>query len=465
MSRLSLRLAAAFLAFVIAGSLAIVFWMALEERRQSREQFAELARTTAELFKSQNYPLSPRTADPMSEALGVDLIFVKAEQGGVADPPWSEHLKPINMACFHSIQKPGVILDQYLNYPGIRGMISDIAPGRSLKSDGQKWEIVSWPLREGNHLALLRPTQEIWYQLPSLRTVGILFAFWLLSFGLAVVLARGIVGPLRSLAKRLPQIGEDGEESIPEAARKDEIGELARAYQSTRKQLAYERRAREQAERLATLGRMATGLAHEINNPVSAIKLHAQLLEGDAPSESIATILGENAKIEALVNQWMFLARPQPPAVAPCDLAELVAECIRTVSPAAAHANVTIHSKVAQVSAEVDRRRVAQAVCNVLMNAIHAMADGGELSVSSASEAGNVMLVFRDTGPGFSAAALSKATELFYSEKEGGMGIGLSVTGEILRAHGGELRIANGERGAVVTLVFPRREKAEPTKL
>jgi signal transduction histidine kinase len=359
------------------------------------------------------------------------------------------------MAFVLSSREPGKVLDQYLEYPNIRRILMDLAPGRTLKTDGPKWEIVSWPLKDGYFLSLLRPEQVWWTPTLNFRSAGILTAFWLLSASLAVVLARGIVGPLRSLAKRLPRIGDGGDDSLPEAARGDEIGELARAYQFTRKQLAEERRAREQAERLATLGKMATGLAHEINNPAAAIKLHAQLLEDDAPGESIATILSENAKIEALVNQWMFLARPQPPAVAQCDLADLVAECIRTVSPAAVHAKVDIVSDLTGALVDVDRRRIAQAVCNVLMNAIHAMSNGGELSISSAAHEGRQMLVFRDTGPGFSSAALDKATELFYSEKEGGMGIGLSVTAEILKAHGGELRIANCERGAVVTMVLP----------
>ena len=126
-------------------------------------------------------------------------------------------------------------------------------------------------------------------------------------------------------------------------------------------------------------------------------------------------------------------------------------DLIRVVAPAAAHAGVRIISEATSATASVDRRRIAQAVINVLMNAIHAMAGGGELRVTNTA----TTLIFHDTGPGFSAAALARATELFYSEKEGGMGIGLSVTAEILKAHGGELRIANGERGAVVTLFLP----------
>ena len=432
MSRLFIRFAATFLTFVIAGSLALVFWMSAEERRQSRELFAAMAKANADFVRT-GAPITERTALSLSEVLGVSVFFEQPDGRrfpntlpGRSDTQYSEKA--------FAWKWNDVVRDA-------SGLVTPM-PGEQ--------EMISVPLRDNFQLILLRDTPPL-RALRAGRTYFVLSAFWLISLALAAALARAIVGPLRALAKRLPHIAEENTEPLPEASRTDEIGELARAYQSTREQLSAERKAREQAERLATLGRMATGLAHEINNPVSAIKLHAQLLETDAPSESLTTILGENAKIEALVNQWMFLARPQPPAVAPCDLAALVAESIRTTSPAAAHAKVRIHADVANVSILADRRRLGQAIVNVLMNAIHAMASGGELHIQSA---GNE-LTFRDTGPGFSAAALARATELFFSEKEGGMGIGLSVTAEILKAHTGQLHITNSERGALVTFILP----------
>ncbi len=432
MSRLFLRLALAFVAFVIAGSLALVLWLGAEERRQSQELFAAMARTNARFLQT-GAPLTDRTALSLREVLGVKVYFESLNGSQIPNEPmWSP-------------QPYGELKAVMWNH---HDLVADASGEVRKMPDGQ--EAVAVPLRDDIRLVLLRerPPLGAW---KAGRTYAVLGAFWLISLALAGALARGIVRPLRTLAARLPHIADDGDEPLPEAARADEIGELARAYQTTRRQLADERRAREQAERLATLGRMATGLAHEINNPVSAIKLHAQLLETDVANESLAMILSENAKIEALVNQWMFLARPQPPAVAPCDIATLVAEALRTVAPAAAHAKVKVISEATSRTVQGDKRRLGQAITNVMMNAIHAMARGGELRIESAGNS----LIFRDTGPGFSATALARATELFYSEKEGGMGIGLSVTAEILKAHGGELRIENSADGAVVTFILP----------
>jgi signal transduction histidine kinase len=439
MNSIARRLVLPFVGFVVAGSLALVWWLGAEEQRQSREIFAAMARTNAEFIRAQNLPLTERTARSLSEVLGVRMIFTSPEKeqrfaGTDEHGLFREHEKLAQL----SLAREGEV-----------------------QSDG-RYEAVSralsLPSGPGSHVILIRPISQT-SLLAQPRTVLILAAFWTLSLALAWALARGIVRPLRTFAARLPRIAEENPEPIPEAERQDEIGQLARAYAETRAQLVTERTAREQAERLATLGRMATGLAHEINNPVAAIKLHAQLLEGEIsgiPPERLEIILAECGKIESLVSQWMFLARPQPPQTSPCDLAEVVSSCLRVQGPAAAHARVRIVTELPRgIFVSGDRRRLAQGVANIVINAIHAMAaEGGILTVAMEPGKDSMIAVcFADTGPGFTAEALARATELFFSEKEGGMGIGLNVTAEILRAHGGELLLRNrGEGGAVVTI-------------
>jgi len=441
MNSIARRLALPFLAFVVAGSLALVWWLGNQELRSSRKLFTVMARTTAEFVRKQNLAPSSRTAEALGDVLGVKVQF--AVSGTAPDLPGATAPELAALAT-----------------------LPDLSPGEVLALDRPRIEAVSLPVvattptAPGTCMYLFRTPPSSTGFLAQPRTLLTLGAFWALSLGLAWMLARGIVRPLRSFAARLPRIAEETAEPIPEVGRDDEIGQLARAYAETRAQLAEERSAREQAERLATLGRMATGLAHEINNPVAAIKLHAQLLEGEitgAPPERLDIILAESAKIESLVSQWMFLARPQPPQTAPADLADLVGASVRALEPAAAHANVRIEARLHGATVlSVDRRRMLQAITNLIVNAVHAMAGaGGTLTISVERGDGSVQLHFADTGPGFSAAGLTHATELFYSEKEGGMGIGLSVTSEILRAHGGQLLVRNGaERGALVTMCF-----------
>ena len=465
---LAFRLAAVFLGFVVAGSLGVVAWLHYEETHESQAAFLAVARSNAHFVRSQHLPLSERTAAALGEVLGMEMYFLRN-----SDP---------------ASARPETVLPRLGTWEG-KALSEAMASPAGVVWARHGGESVKIPIDDEMNLLLFRlePVAEAFAR-P--RTFAVLGAFWLLSLALAWVLARGIVRPLRSLAQRLPHIADDDAGPLPEAARPDEIGQLARAYLDTRSALTDERRARLQAERLATLGRMATGLAHEINNPVAAIKLHAQLLESgttrlhtstapdDSGTDSLAIILSENAKIEALVNQWMFLARPQPPQTSPCDPAELIADALRTHAPAAAHTRVRLVNETQpghRIAA--DSRRLGQAIGNVIVNAIQAMsAEGGTLHItgkaegreskdegSDTAQAANTfgprpsafVLLFADTGPGFSAAALARHAELFFSEKEGGMGIGLSVTAEILRAHGGDLHVENSAQGATVTFVLP----------
>ena len=432
---LTLQLAAPFALFVVLGSSALAWWLHHTAREESLRVFAAEARANAEFIRQTRLPISERTAESLSRVLGVQVIFFDPTFKAV--PPLPPQIASRS------------ILREYLGGAMLSGVTA------------QGFDAVEVPLDGGWHLGFFRPAQPRFAELLRPRTLGVLGVFWALSFALAWVLVRGLVRPLRLLAQRLPHIGHDPEASLPGAERGDEIGQLARAYLATRAQLAEERSRREKAERLALLGRMATGLAHEIHNPLSAIRMHAQLLESTAPEdarESLSVLLGETAKIEGLVNQWMFLARPAPPDTAPADLGGIVARVVAAQRPAAEHADVHIVSEIpAGHCVNVDARRIAQAVGNAVINAIQAMPSGGTLTIRGEADAARVLLVFSDTGRGFSDAALVRHAELFFSEKEGGMGIGLSVTAEVLRAHGGELRVVNAHGGgAVVTFEFPK---------
>jgi signal transduction histidine kinase len=439
-SPLWLRLAGPMLLFVAAGSIVLALWIHASTRRESRAVFSALAQANADFIRSARLPQNERVADSIGRVLGMVVFFRRGRD-----------IVPAPSAA-------------------LAGPLAALRAGEGIAPIGSGFEAVAVSVEKETDLIVARPVEPALRFFTQPHTLLVLGAFWLFSVALAVALARGLVRPLRLLAARLPHIQDDAEPTLPGAERADEIGQLARAYLHTRAQLATERAEREKIERFALLGRMATGLAHEIHNPLAAIRMHAQLIGSAAEAEraaaarvSLPVLLGETARIEGLVNQWMFLARPAPPQTAPADLAAPVASVLRALAPQAAHARVTILDRTAPgLIACIDTRRISQAIGNVVLNAIQAMPRGGTLTVEGAAADGEARLTFRDTGPGFSAQALARHTELFYSEKEGGMGIGLSVTSEILRAHGGSLRVANvPEGGAVVTFILSGEEKFE----
>jgi signal transduction histidine kinase len=442
-------LAAPFLLFVVAGSLAIALWLHAAARRESQTVFATLARTNADFIASARLPTNERVAESIGRVLGMNVFFRLAVAGG------GRQLVPA----------PSGALAEHA------ALLGALENGQDSVHAGSDLEAIVVPMDGNRSLILVRQVEPAISFLLKPETLLVLAVFWLLSVAFAWTLARGLVNPLRLLAERLPHIQNDAEASLPGAERHDEIGQVARAYLETRAQLGLERSRREQAERLALLGRMATGLAHEIHNPLSAIRMHAQLIDSATAGEqsaalrdSLPVLLDETTKIEGLVNQWMFLARPAPPQTSPADLAELVAGVVRSHAPLAVHAQVQIESEIPPgLRALVDARRFAQAIGNIVTNAIQAMPRGGTLTITG-WRGETLRLVFRDTGAGFSPKALAQHADLFFSEKEGGMGIGLSVTSEILKAHRGALVVGNGpDGGAVVTIQLPLPpEKAEP---
>lgn len=452
-SGLWLRLALPFLLFAVAGSIALAVWLHAAGQRESRRVFATLARTNADFIRSAKLPANERVADYLSRVLNMRVFFRHGAWDMVAGGREGFSLKK-GLETVPPITGP---MERY------RSTLQSLGEEQGIVETGGGFEAIAVPLEKDLSLILVHEIEPAWSFLLRPDTLLLLGAFWAFSVALAWVLASGLVRPLRLLAERLPHIEHDPEAALPGAERNDEIGQLARAYLTTRSQLAQERLRRQQAERLALLGRMATGLAHEIHNPLAAIRMHAQLIESSTDDElastaheSLPVMLGEAAKIEGLVQQWMFLARPQPPQMAPADLGEIVIAVARAIAPQAAHAGVRVINEVPDgLRARVDARRVSQAVGNIMNNAIQAMPGGGTLTIRGRQDQ-CVELSFQDTGRGFSAEALAHYADLFFSTKEGGMGIGLSVTSEILKAHGGALVVANAPAGgAIVTLQLP----------
>lgn len=223
--------------------------------------------------------------------------------------------------------------------------------------------------------------------------------------------------------------------------------------------LARERIKRAQSERLAMLGRVATSLAHDIKNPLASIQLHAQLMtpENAEDAKALKLIVSESDVIAGLVNQWLHLANPLPPKLVRLDVAECVRAVAQNLDAQAQHAGVSIENSLAgPIWTMGDSQRLAQAFRNIIINAIQAMPRGGKLRISAENDGINVCLRFTDTGTGFSEGALSRGTELFFTEKEGGMGVGLNIAASIVAAHGGRLEMNNDPQGgAVVSVGLP----------
>lgn len=427
--RLTGRIGLPFALLVLTGSVMLMLIIGWNLATDDRERFETLALTNADFMNHMKLPPSLRMSNELQQVLGVGVFF----------------------------RKDGVLMPEPSGIP-------DIARMATIPADGKchvlgAFEAVAVPLESGHELAFVRQGFAFRNLRWTQSVLPILTAFWLLALIVAWLVSRSLVRPLQHLTARLPDIEKPGPLNLPEAERRDEIGDVARAFVRTREALQSERSERERSEKLAVLGRMTAALAHEIQNPVSAIKMHAQLWQGDHGGDTAQIIEQEAARIESLVNQWMFLSKPQPPAMTEVELTALLTQVMKAHRAQLDHAQVKVIPDMAvPLQVPGDTKRLAQVFSNILMNAIQAMPHGGELTVACTPVTAGVEIRFLDTGRGFSDEAMARFSEFFFSEKEGGMGIGLSVSSEIVKAHGGSLHVVNrSQGGACVTVSLPTK--------
>jgi len=422
--------------FVLLGSLALVLAFEQYLVREERRAFEDLARVNAGFLERTRLPQSATMAAQLGEIIGARVFFWQPKTGQV--------LGMVNDSVARAALR--------MNCDGKLNVMPDGA-----------W-MIGVPGRDGSRVIFLRPPARRVLALDRADTWLALGLFWVLSLGLGWWLARRVTRPLRSLAESLPLVGTEHELPALPVARRDEIGQLAQTLTRTHESLRHERERRRTAERHAMLGRMATSLAHEVRNPVAAIRLHAQLLESAPPHEAVMSrqlIESEAQRIEGLVGQWLSYAKPAPPVFAEVNMVEALHQALRLIGPQARHAGVLLDSMLAQNTPPLvilaDRYRLQQVLGNLLLNAVQAMPHGGRVSVHLDDGAAQVAVVCEDGGAGFSATALARLGEPFYSEKEGGMGLGLAVAKAICEAHGGGLAVETRHGGgARVRAVFAK---------
>ncbi|HZS26284.1 MAG TPA: ATP-binding protein [Candidatus Angelobacter sp.] len=227
------------------------------------------------------------------------------------------------------------------------------------------------------------------------------------------------------------------------------------------------------AERLAALGQLSAGLAHEIRNPLGVIKGSAEILtqklQGADPlaKELGGYIYTEVNRVSALVSRFLDFARPSQLALAPTDLAGLVERCITTVSDHGACKAVKVHREFAPGLPRVmlDQDLCEQVFTNLLMNACEAMGEqGGELKirVQRTSDKSGVMVEIEDSGPGVPPELKEQIFNPFVTTKKTGVGLGLAIVSKIVDAHGGSVKLSNPpHQGACFRVTFPVGADAE----
>jgi signal transduction histidine kinase len=274
------------------------------------------------------------------------------------------------------------------------------------------------------------------------------------------------------LQQKIAQLGSgDLNVSVGFAHRNDEIGDLGRnfnhmVHQLRESRIEIERLHRTQmsrAEHLATLGELATGLAHEIRNPLAGIAGVIEIIGRDLPTTSparsvVKDVRQEIARINQIVTDLLQTARPHPPRVRKSDLNTTVEHAVMLGRQQALTRSVEIvlQKNPSLPEVEHDSDQIHQVLLNLLLNALQAIDHNGKVSVSVKSVGSHAVVEVSDNGRGIAPEALPNIFRPFYTTKGEGTGLGLSLARRIVEDHQGRIDVCSTlGSGTTFSVVLP----------
>ncbi len=216
-----------------------------------------------------------------------------------------------------------------------------------------------------------------------------------------------------------------------------------------------------QAERLSSLAEIASGVVHEVRNPLGAIKGAVEILEDelapDSPRREFALIAKQEVeRIDKLVQEFYHFARAKEPNRQPTCINKMIHAVKLLIEVQATKQNVEISENLTEniPPVSVDPEQIKQVLLNLAINALQAMPAGGKLIFLSRRENNNLVIEIEDTGGGIDEATKAKIFDPFYSTKDKGLGLGLSVVYKIVKQHDGLIQIFDTAEGARFKLTF-----------
>ncbi len=332
--------------------------------------------------------------------------------------------------------------------------------------DGKPYKVIYDSLAQGRIYCLLRPMDDIAEAKRRLT-------WWMSGIAIVVIslvaltshlIGRNLSSPITNLVGFTRQVAEGKLNGQCRVKSDDEIGDLTTAFNQMTRELRDSRNELIRAERLATAGRMAASFAHEIRNPLSSMRMLAQMLmqKSDLPlskrEQSIGYILEEIERIDVIVKGFMDFARPAALELAPHDLNQALEEVLNFMEANFNHHQIALFKKFDPELPPIrfDRDRLKQGFMNIVLNAIEAMSEGGAVEVETSRHENRVQVDVTDSGAGIPAEDLEQLFEPFFTTKVQGTGLGLVNTKRILEQHGGGVTIQSAEgEGTRVSFWLP----------
>jgi two-component system, NtrC family, nitrogen regulation sensor histidine kinase NtrY len=292
-----------------------------------------------------------------------------------------------------------------------------------------------------------------------------------LGIGLSYWAARRLTGPVAQLARGARAVASGNWNARVSVASRDELGELARAFNSMTQELIGQRDRLLQAERVAAWRELARRLAHELKNPLFPLQITIETLQRakeQAPGEfdeifreSAATLLAELANLKTIVGRFSDFAKMPAPQLEPVDLNEIVRGAarlfeaqLRTGSHAPIMPEVDCDPGLGMIRA--DPEQVTRALDNLILNAIDAMPEGGTLRIRTRRAEGCAQLEVSDTGQGLTKEECERLFTPYYTTKRHGTGLGLAIVQSVVADHHGKISVESEPgHGATFRIELP----------
>jgi signal transduction histidine kinase len=225
-------------------------------------------------------------------------------------------------------------------------------------------------------------------------------------------------------------------------------------------------------ERFLGLAALASGLHHEIKNPLTALSIHIQLLEENlserAPSESTNELVGvlktEVSRLNGVLESFRTFANLQNLSIQPTDALVVLEEAIRLIRPQATGQRVQItllHPDMELPLVSLDAEKITQVVLNLLINALEAMPHGGTLAIAASVVSGELRILIKDSGPGIAPEARKNLFQPYFSTKTKGSGLGLALSEKLINQHGGHIDYQTGPEGTTFEITVPIEQRNE----
>jgi len=222
----------------------------------------------------------------------------------------------------------------------------------------------------------------------------------------------------------------------------------------------------QQKDKLAAVGTLAAGVAHEIRNPLSSIKGYAtyfgSLFDSDSDNQKAASIMAEEVdRVNRVISELLEFARPMQLEIKETSISELVDKALRLIKYEAKTAKVKIISSIEPAIPDiaVDKDRFTQVLLNIFINGIQAMESGGSLNIRALTRGNRLHFEISDTGGGISAADQANIFNPYFTTKKKGTGLGLAIAFKIIENHGGDITIESAEgKGTTFVISLPMEQ-------